>query len=116
MAKSQPINAPLSASKSRQLSGWRANWRYYYEMTKPRVVMLLLLTALVGMCLATPGWVPADRLIAGLLGIGLLASAAAVLNHIVDHKIDSQMARTFNRPVVKGKVSIQQALKLIPAR
>ena len=110
MAKSQPINAPLSAAKSRPLSGWRANWRYYYEMTKPRVVMLLLLTALVGMCLATPGWVPADRLIAGLLGIGLLASAAAVLNHIVDHKIDSQMARTFNRPVVKGKVSIQQAL------
>ena len=48
MAKSQPINAPLSASKSRPLSGWRANWRYYYEMTKPRVVMLLLLMNYTG--------------------------------------------------------------------
>lgn len=85
-------------------------WRDYYELTKPRVVMLLLLTALVGMCLATPGWVEPVILVAGMLGIGLLSSAAAVVNHVVDHRIDSIMARTFNRPVARGKVSIQRAL------
>jgi protoheme IX farnesyltransferase len=87
-----------------------ANWRDYYELTKPRVVMLLLLTALVGMCLATDTWVDPQILVAGMLGIGLLSSAAAVINHVVDHKIDSVMARTFNRPVAKGKVSVKRAL------
>jgi len=87
-----------------------ATWRDYYELTKPRVVMLLLLTALVGMCLATPTWVDPVILSAGMLGIGLLSSAAAVINHVVDHRIDSIMARTFNRPVARGKVSIHRAL------
>jgi len=87
-----------------------ANWRDYYELTKPRVVMLLLLTALVGMCLATPTWVDPIILTAGMLGIGLLSSAAAVINHVVDHRIDSIMARTFNRPVARGKVSVNKAL------
>ncbi|RDV24844.1 protoheme IX farnesyltransferase [Alteromonas aestuariivivens] len=87
-----------------------ASWRDYYELTKPKVVLLLLLTALVGMCLATPGWVQWHVLIAGMTGIGMLSSAAAVINHVVDHRIDSQMARTVNRPVVKGKVSVTQAL------
>lgn len=86
------------------------NWQHFYEMTKPKVVMLLLLTALVGMCLATPGLVPVDILIAGLTGIGLLASSAAVINHVVDHKIDSKMARTYNRPVAKGHVGVGSAL------
>jgi protoheme IX farnesyltransferase len=88
----------------------QATWRDYYEMTKPRVVMLLLLTALVGMCLATSTWIDLQVLIFGMLGIGLLSSSAAVINHVVDHKIDSVMARTFNRPVAKGKVSPQRAL------
>lgn len=87
-----------------------SSWRDYYELTKPRVVMLLLLTALVGMCLATNTWVDPQILVAGMLGIGMLSSAAAVINHVVDHKIDSVMARTFNRPVAKGKVSIVNAL------
>ncbi|WP_395338739.1 heme o synthase [Ningiella sp. W23] len=87
-----------------------ATWRDYYELTKPRVVMLLLLTALVGMCLATPTWVDPVILSAGMLGIGLLSSAAAVINHVVDHRIDSIMARTFNRPVARGKVSVPRAL------
>ncbi|WP_218354233.1 heme o synthase [Alteromonas lipotrueiana] len=86
------------------------NWQHFYEMTKPKVVMLLLLTALVGMCLATPGLVPVNILIAGLTGIGLLASSAAVINHVVDHKIDSKMARTYNRPVAKGHVGVGSAL------
>lgn len=88
----------------------RSSWRDYYELTKPRVVMLLLLTALVGMCLASESWIPWQTLVAGIVGIGLLSSAAAVINHVVDHRIDSQMARTFNRPVARGKISIQKAL------
>lgn len=88
----------------------QATWRDYYEMTKPRVVMLLLLTALVGMCLATETWIDPQVLVFGMLGIGLLSSSAAVINHVVDYKIDSLMARTFNRPVATGKVSPKRAL------
>jgi protoheme IX farnesyltransferase len=88
----------------------QATWRDYYEMTKPRVVMLLLLTALVGMCLATQTWIDPQVLVFGMLGIGLLSSSAAVINHVVDHKIDSLMARTFNRPVATGKVSPKRAV------
>ncbi|APD87947.1 protoheme IX farnesyltransferase [Alteromonas sp. Mex14] len=104
MAKSVSLHA--RSSRQHQV----VTWRDYYEMTKPNVVMLLLLTALVGMCLATPSWVNAKILICGLLGIGMLSASAAVINHVVDHKIDSVMARTFNRPVAKGKVSINHAL------
>lgn len=88
----------------------QATWRDYYEMTKPRVVMLLLLTALVGMCLATDTWIDPQVLVFGMLGIGLLSSSAAVINHVVDYKIDSLMARTFNRPVATGRVSPKRAL------
>lgn len=88
----------------------KATWKDYYELTKPRVIMLLLLTALVGMCLATETWVEPQILIAGMIGIGLLSSAAAVINHVVDQRIDSLMARTFNRPVAKGRVSSRNAL------
>ena len=87
-----------------------ATWRDYYEMTKPKVVLLLLLTALVGMCLAVEGSLPLQPLLAGLLGIGMLSSSAAVINHVVDRNIDSKMARTYNRPVPKGKVSPGRAL------
>ncbi|GAA0343331.1 heme o synthase [Bowmanella denitrificans] len=88
----------------------KAGWRDYYEMTKPNVVLLLLLTALVGMCLSQPGWLPWQPLVAGLFGIGALSASAAVINHVMDRRIDAQMARTFNRPVPKGKVSPRQAL------
>ena len=104
MAKSVSLHARTSRQHN------VVTWRDYYEMTKPNVVMLLLLTALVGMCLATPSWVNATVLICGLLGIGMLSASAAVINHVVDHKIDSVMARTFNRPVAKGKVSVNNAL------
>ena len=103
MAKSLSISSRSARYES-------ATWRDYYELTKPNVVMLLLLTALVGMCLATPQWVETTVLLAGLLGIGMLSASAAVINHVVDHRIDSMMARTFNRPVAKGKVSIPNAL------
>lgn len=103
MAKSLSISSNVRQHKN-------TTWRDYYELTKPNVVMLLLLTALVGMCLATPGWVDAGILVSGMLGIGMLSASAAVINHVVDHQIDSVMARTFNRPVAKGKVSIRHAL------
>lgn len=107
MARTASIPA---TAKSSQVATQRATWRDYYELTKPRVVMLLLLTALVGMCLASDTWIAWQTLVAGIFGIGALSSAAAVVNHVVDHRIDSQMARTFNRPVARGKVSVPKAL------
>ncbi|WP_438865537.1 heme o synthase [Neptunicella sp.] len=88
----------------------QVKWRDYYEMTKPNVILLLLLTAVVGMCLSTPGALPWQPVIVGLLGIGLLSSSAAVINHVVDRQIDAKMARTHNRPVPKGKISPRRAL------
>ena len=66
----------------------RASWRDYYEMTKPRVVMMMILTAMVGMFLAVPGMVPLDALLWGNVGIALGASAGAVVNHLIDHRIE----------------------------
>ena len=60
---------PASSSNSSEALQ-RASWRDYYELTKPPVVMLLLLTALVGMCLASESWIPWQTLIAGIIGIG----------------------------------------------
>ena len=80
-------------------------WRDYYEITKPRVVALLVLTALVGMCLSVPGVVPWQLLIPAMLGIGMLSSAAAAINHIVDERIDSIMGRTHNRPLPNGRIT-----------
>lgn len=85
-------------------------WRDYLELCKPKVVALLLLTAVVGMCLATPGWVPWQALVFGTVGIGFVASAAAVVNHLIDHRIDAIMARTQRRPIVRGKVAPWQAI------
>src|SRR5690606_17174548 len=88
----------------------KVNWRDYYEMTKPKVILLLLLTAVVGMCLSTPGALEWQPVLMGLFGIGLLSSSAAVINHVVDRQIDAKMARTHNRPVPKGKISPRRAL------
>jgi protoheme IX farnesyltransferase len=85
-------------------------WREYLELCKPRVVMLLVFTAIVGMFLATPGMVPADILIFGAAGIGLTACAAAAINHVVDQRADAIMARTRHRPLPTGQVSAPQAL------
>ncbi|OGO80589.1 MAG: protoheme IX farnesyltransferase [Chromatiales bacterium RIFOXYA1_FULL_46_5] len=86
-------------------------WRDYYQLTKPKVVALLVLTAWVGMMLAQPGLPKLGLMIAATLGIGLLSAAAAAMNHIVDQRIDAQMARTYNRPVARGRLSTQQAVK-----
>ncbi|TNF86652.1 MAG: protoheme IX farnesyltransferase [Gammaproteobacteria bacterium] len=87
-----------------------ASWRDYLEMTKPRVVLLMLLCALVGMFLAVPGMVPVDVLMFGLVGIALVAGSAAVVNHIADAQIDARMARTQARPVATGRVGLRQGL------
>jgi len=86
-----------------------AVWRDYYILTKPRVVQLLVFTAIVGMFLATPGLVPWDVLIFGSLGIGLSAASGAVVNHVLDQRIDAKMTRTRGRPMPTGRVSERDA-------
>ena len=73
-------------------------------------MQLLVFTAVVGMFLATPGMVPWDMLIAGSVGIGLAAAAGAVVNQVLDQRIDAQMARTRNRPLPQGRISERDAL------
>src|SRR3990167_6441433 len=82
-----------------------ASWRDYLELTKPKVVVLMLITSLVGMFLATRAGVPWTVLIFGNLGIGLCAGGAAAVNHVVDRRIDSIMARTHKRPLAEGRVT-----------
>ena len=86
------------------------DWRDYYELTKPRVVMLIVFTAIVGMFLAVPGWPGFAPLLLGTTGIGLAASGAAVFNHILDARIDIHMLRTRGRPLPQGRVSEPAAL------
>ncbi len=86
-----------------------ASWRDYKELTKPNVVLLMILTSAIGMFMAVPGMVPLQVLVLGNLGIALCAGAAATVNHLVDQRIDQQMARTSNRPVARGRVGAVQA-------
>jgi heme o synthase len=85
-------------------------WRSFYELTKPRVVMLIVFTSIVGTLLAVPGMPPLDALIIGNLGIGLAAASAAVINHVLDERIDAEMSRTKRRPLPTGKLSARAAL------
>ncbi|WP_020409200.1 heme o synthase [Hahella ganghwensis] len=86
------------------------SWRDYYELCKPRVVALMILTSVVGMLLAQESGIPWHALLWGNLGIALMASSAAAINHIVDQKIDAVMARTRKRPIVQGRVDNFHAL------
>lgn len=83
----------------------QVSWRDYLELTKPRVVALMILTSVIGMLLAEPRLPSLAVLLFGNLGIALLAGAAAVVNHVVDQKIDTVMARTRKRPVATGRIS-----------
>ena len=85
-------------------------WQDYLELTKPKVVVLMLITSMIGMFLATDTAVPWITLIVGNLGIGLCAAGAAVVNHVVDRRIDAQMARTHHRPIAQGRVPPVAAL------
>ena len=95
----------ITLTKSQELA-----WRRYYDLTKPKVVALILFTALVGMLLSTPGMVPVQPLVFGLLGIGLASAAGAALNHVVDQRIDGIMERTRNRPLPSGDLDAPHAL------
>ena len=88
----------------------RLDWRDYLELCKPRVVGVMLLTAVVGMFLAVPGLPPFSDVIFGSLGIALAAGSAAALNHIADRHIDARMARTHRRPLPQGRVAPFHAL------
>lgn len=80
----------------------------FYRLTKPRVVSLIVFTAVIGMFMAVPGAVPVDILILGTIGIALVAGAAAALNCLVEQKMDAVMARTKGRPLPQGKVSVPE--------
>lgn len=88
----------------------KLEWRDYYELTKPKVVLLIVFTAIVGMFLAVPGMPQVLPLLVGSLGIGLAASSAAVINHVLDARIDVNMSRTHARPLPQGRVTETQAL------
>ena len=80
------------------------------EVTKPKVVLLLVFTAIVGMVLAVPGWLPLQETVFGILGIGLASASAAAINHVVDQKADAQMNRTNKRPIPQGNLSTGNVL------
>lgn len=91
---SSAVHAPLS-SRIQQ----------FYALTKPRVVSLIVFTAVIGMFLATPGMVPVGILFAATLGIALVAGAAAAVNCLVEQKIDALMTRTQARPLPRGQIT-----------
>lgn len=86
------------------------SWKSYYELCKPKVVMLIIFTAVVGMFLAVPGMVPWQPLVFGTIGIGLAASSAAAINHYLDQRYDAKMARTKGRPLPHGDLNGTQVL------
>src|SRR5271154_7175284 len=85
------------------------SWRDYLILCKPRVVLLMLFTAWIGMYLASPGTLPLGLWFLATLGIALLSSSAATVNHIVERRTDALMARTQQRPVATGRVSPRNA-------
>ncbi len=87
-----------------------ASFKDYLELTKPTVVLLMLLTSVVGMLMAVPGMVPINILILGNLGIALCAASAATLNHLADRAVDRIMSRTMNRPIAQRRVGNVEAV------
>src|SRR5579864_3923004 len=98
------------ATTSDHAAGAPARWRRYLELTKPKVVALITFTAIVGTLLASPGMPPLDALLWGNLGIALASACAATLNHVLDRRLDEQMARTRARPLPTGQLKESQAL------
>ena len=87
-----------------------STFHQYLLLCKPRVVVLIVFTAVVGMFLAVPGWPPLLPFIAGTLGIGLAASSAAAINHLLDARTDARMRRTRNRPLATGQLQEHDVL------
>lgn len=88
----------------------RAGWKDYLVLCKPKVVLLMLLTALVGAFIATPGWPDVGQLLIAMVGIGTCAASGATINNMIDHRLDAQMARTRHRATASGMVTSIQAL------
>ncbi|MDH5473813.1 MAG: heme o synthase [Gammaproteobacteria bacterium] len=90
-----------------ELALYISNIRYkrYYELCKPKVVLLIVFTAVVGMLLSTPGPIPVDLFIYATTGIALASASGAAINHWVDQRIDTIMDRTKNRPLPQGDMS-----------
>jgi protoheme IX farnesyltransferase len=105
------MRTPISAvSDTTHRQRFLAQADAYLELTKPRVVLLIVFTAVVGMFLATPGLVPLDVLVFATLGISLAAGSAAAFNHILDHRADAIMGRTRARPLPTGQLTPRQAV------
>jgi len=98
------------ATTTHYAPGAAAVWRRYLELTKPKVVALISFTAVVGTLLASPGLPPLAALLFGNLGIALAAACAATINHVLDRRIDEQMARTRARPLPAGALTERGAL------
>lgn len=89
---------------------WLLRAQQFWLLTKPRVVSLIVFTAVIGMFLATPGMVPLNILLAATIGIALVAGAAAAVNCLIEQKLDALMARTRARPLPQGEVTSPQTL------
>ncbi|MEX0958067.1 MAG: heme o synthase [Burkholderiales bacterium] len=98
----------MSASIPSQVSASRLG--QLLQLTKPRVISLIVFTAVIGMFLSTPGMVPIDALLFGTIGIALVAGSAAAVNCLVEQKIDAKMARTRARPLPMGAITPQETL------
>jgi len=92
------------------MSAERTLFGRYFELTKPKVVALIIFTAIVGMLLAVPGWPNMYLLLAATLGIGMASGSAAAINHLVDQKVDAKMGRTKGRPLPAGELNSRQVL------
>ena len=104
------MKSEIQASAVSARRSFRALAAEYYALTKPRVVALIVFTAVVGMFLSTPGFLPLGAFVLGTLGIALAAASAAAFNHVLDRDADAEMARTRRRPLPTGHLSTVEAL------
>ncbi len=99
-----------SGKSPAEKTGVIAQWRDYVELCKPKVIALMLFTVIVGMLMAAPGAVTLAQMLYALVGIGLVASSAAAINHVADSRIDAAMDRTKLRPLPSGSLDKTQVL------
>jgi protoheme IX farnesyltransferase len=109
-ADNQPLPMAVAPHDSSITALSPAGWRAFLELAKPKVSLLIVFTAIVGMVLASPGVVPLPALVFGTLGIAMASGGAAALNHVLDRHIDRQMARTRRRPLATGNLRTSRAL------
>ncbi len=98
----------MSAVSELNLPNVRSSFNNFLALCKPRVTMLIVFTAMIGMFLATPNMVPLNILLAATIGIGMASGAAAAFNCLVEQKIDAKMARTRGRPLPTGQLTSNQ--------